>query len=571
MRTAQKIRRARGSQVKALKARLAELEDTLSAIQSGAVDALLIGKPSAEQVFTLKGAEQPYRVLIETINEGAVTLSLQGTILYSNRRFAELVALPLEQTIGASFQRFVAPAERAAFEALLAHGASGSSGGEILIHTKDGKQVPVLLSTHTLDLDTMRGVCMVVTDITQQKRIEAALNAANAELVRAAQLKDEFLAGMSHELRTPLNAVLGLSEALQEEIYGPINERQRATLLTIETSGRHLLDLINDILDLAKIGAGAITLEYDSVSIHAICRTSLLMVKQAALNKQLTVESNIDTAVALLHADARRLKQILVNLLSNAVKFTPVGGAIGLEVVGDSSRQMVDLTVWDTGIGIAPENLARLFQPFVQLDSRLSREYNGTGLGLALVSNLVELHGGSVGVTSVVGAGSRFTVSLPWCISSGQSELPAVAPAPAGERSAAQAVGILLAEDNEANSRVMSDYLEVKGYRVQVARNGIEAVKLARERRPALILMDIQMPGMDGLEAIRHIRAQSGRETVPIVALTALAMPGDRERCLAAGADAYLGKPVGLKVLAATIDDLLRRRAVAATANRNSA
>jgi CheY-like chemotaxis protein/nitrogen-specific signal transduction histidine kinase len=389
----------------------------------------------------------------------------------------------------------------------------------------------------------------------------AELSAANAELTRAAQLKDEFLASMSHELRTPLNAVLGLSEALQEEVYGSLSEGQRQSLHSIEVSGRHLLDLINDILDVAKIGAGKLELEQSQVSIDEICRTSLQLVAQAAQQKQLTVELTIDRSVTVVYADERRLKQILVNLLSNALKFTPQGGAIGLEVAGDAPRQMVDLTVWDTGIGIAPEDLGRLFQPFVQLDSRLSRQYTGTGLGLTLVSRMVALHGGSVRVESQPGAGSRFTVSLPWQAAPDQSDSRDVPSLPvAAEASPAPTPAtILLAEDNETNIVMIKDYLEAKGYRMLVAHDGAEAVAYAYEARPALILMDIQMPGMDGLEAIRTIRAQNGVPPMPIIALTALAMPGDRERCLQAGADEYLSKPVSLKGLAATIDSYLEQ------------
>jgi PAS domain S-box-containing protein len=389
----------------------------------------------------------------------------------------------------------------------------------------------------------------------------AELSAANNELTRAARLKDEFLASMSHELRTPLTAVLGITEILQEGVYGSLNERQRISLHQIEESGHHLLDLINDILDVAKIGAGKLMLEFDVIEIESLCQSSLRLVREAALKKHLTIVSMIDPAITFLYVDARRLKQILVNLLSNAVKFTPLGGEIGLEVVGDSQRQAVDLTVWDTGIGIAQEDLGRLFQPFVQLDSRLARQYNGTGLGLMLVYRMAELHGGSVSVTSEVGRGSRFTVSMPWQGSLMPITVRDVQSAPiAIEPSPAQILpSILIAEDNETNLTTITDYLVAKGYRVVVARNGIEAVAQVQSNQPALILMDIQMPEMDGLEAIQIIRRQYTLPYIPIIALTALAMPEDRERCLAAGADEYLSKPVSLKELVATINEQLRK------------
>jgi len=389
----------------------------------------------------------------------------------------------------------------------------------------------------------------------------AELSAANVELARASRAKDEFLSGMSHELRTPLTAILGLSEVLQEQVFGPLNEKQAKYVQTIGESGHHLLSLITDILDLSKIEAGKMELEIGPVAIDAICQASLQFIKQTALKKQLKVCSTVDQQVTLIQADERRLKQILVNLLSNAVKFTPAGGQVGLEVVGNVERGRVDFTVWDTGIGIAPEDMGRLFRSFVQLDSSLSRQYTGTGLGLALVRQLTDMHGGSVSVESQVGRGSRFTVSLPWYetrgrarVDKGQVGQAAEKPGPPASESSGQLVTILLVEDNETNLGVMSDYVSAMGYRVIVARDGHEAVRRAREEKPEVILMDIQMPGLDGLEAIRRIRTEAGPVKTPIIALTALTMPGDRERCLEAGANDYLSKPVGLRNLLSAIE-----------------
>jgi CheY-like chemotaxis protein/anti-sigma regulatory factor (Ser/Thr protein kinase) len=273
-------------------------------------------------------------------------------------------------------------------------------------------------------------------------------------------------------------------------------------------------------------------------------------------------------AVTTIEADERRLKQILVNLLSNAIKFTDQGGEIGLEVIGDPEKGMVHFSVWDTGIGIAKADITRLFQPFVQLDSSLTRAYAGTGLGLTLVQRLADMHGGSVSVESagVPGEGSRFTVTLPWreaeMVVGGDADAPGENATPA-----APVTTILLADDNEISVNMMMDYLAAQGYRIVVARDGAEAVRCAIEERPDLILMDIQMPGMDGLEAIRHLRqhadpvadGDSSLAKTPIIALTALAMPGDRERCLAAGADGYISKPVSLRALVATIGAHLSR------------
>ncbi|NTU81232.1 MAG: PAS domain S-box protein, partial [Chloroflexales bacterium] len=241
----------------------------------------------------------------------------------------------------------------------------------------------------------------------------ADLSRANAELAQAVRAKDEFLANMSHELRTPLNAILALSESLLEQIRGPLNERQQASLQSIEASGHHLLALINDILDLSKVEAGQLDAQVETVLIADVCQASLQFVKEMASKKSLLLTLRLDDQPPTVEADPKRLKQILVNLLSNAVKFTPAGGKVSLEVAADAEAGVIRFAVQDTGIGIAPEDIARLFQPFRQLDSSLSRQHEGTGLGLALVHRLSELHGGSVAVESEVGKGSRFTVALP--------------------------------------------------------------------------------------------------------------------------------------------------------------
>jgi PAS domain S-box-containing protein len=401
----------------------------------------------------------------------------------------------------------------------------------------------------------------------------ADLKAINVELGRAVRARDEFLAMMSHELRTPLHAILTLSESLQEGVYGSVSEKQSHSLRTIEESGRHLLDLINDILDIAKIEAGKVVLRPGPVVVETVCHASLKLVREAAQKKHLRLSHHFDETIQTMYADERRLKQILVNLLSNAVKFTPDGGSIGLEVRGDPSEGTVHFTVWDTGIGIDARESSLLFKPFVQIDSSLSRQYQGTGLGLVMVARLTDLHGGCVSLESAVGKGSRFTVSLPWqgngvvgakdgdaavchglvcCYAERQGNATnhnhhVLSGGPV--REGASPPLILLVDDNDTSITVMSDYLRSHGYQVVIARDGLEAIEQARFHRPALILMDIQMPVMDGMEAIRQIRAIPDLPAIPIIVLTSLAMPGDRERCLTTGASDYVSKPVSLQKL----------------------
>jgi signal transduction histidine kinase/ActR/RegA family two-component response regulator len=428
------------------------------------------------------------------------------------------------------------------------------------------------------DLEIAERLADYAWDIIERKQMEMALEAernqlaqrvdertadlsrANANLARALRVKDEFLANMSHELRTPLNAILGLSESLGEQIAGPLNEKQQKYITTISESGHHLLSLINDILDLAKIDAGQITLDINKVDIHSVCQASLRMIKQLAQKKNQEVSLNIDDGLGLMWADERRLKQMIVNLLGNAVKFTPENGKLGLEVHGDQEANKVTITVWDTGIGIKQEDLARLFQPFVQLDSGLARETTGTGLGLALVAQMARLHGGGVTAVSEPGVGSRFSIVLPW--------EPALAMDTAtrmrvtGKFRAIKVdennkLTILLVEDTKEVVMMVKDYLELAGYKVVTAQDGVDAIVQAKLVRPDLILMDVQMPRMDGLEATRKLRSEPQFRYTPIIALTALAMPSDRENCLAAGMDEYISKPVNLKALVKMIQSCL--------------
>lgn len=413
----------------------------------------------------------------------------------------------------------------------------------------------------------------VKVDITKRKESEAEILQLNAELERrveerttelerALRAKDEFLASMSHELRTPLNAILGLSESLAEHVAGPLNDKQQRYVKTISESGSHLLSLINDILDLARIESGQVVLNITEVDLQQICQASLRMVNQLAHKKEQDLSLDLDEGIGSIWVDERRLKQILVNLLSNAVKFTPAGGKLGLKVRADPWEKHVMFTVWDNGIGISQNDMQRLFQPFVQLDSSLSREAPGTGLGLALVAQMVRLHGGNVSLESKLNEGSRFTVTLPWepaLATDPELRLKSTGKFRAIRPDAKDRPIILLVEDTKDATIMVTDYLQMNGYQVLSARDALTGIDLAKRSRPDLVLMDIHLPGMDGLEATRRLRADPEFRTLPIIALTALAMPGDRERCLAAGATDYVTKPVSLKKLAALIDEYLLR------------
>jgi signal transduction histidine kinase len=386
----------------------------------------------------------------------------------------------------------------------------------------------------------------------------------NVELARAAQQKDEFLASMSHELRTPINVVLNMAELLQEGIYGQLtNDKQIRAIQIIEESSQHLLAMINDILDIAKSGAGRLAIELQPIYAHEVMESTLTLMKQLAHRKHLQLHHYCDPQVDIIQGDPRRLKQILVNLLGNAVKFTPEYGEIGLEIRGAPERRQVRLCVWDTGIGIAPEAQPRIFEAFTQIDSGLARQYNGTGLGLAIVKRLVELHGGTIELDSQPGQGSRFSVVLPWhpaARPAPAASLPAIHNGSAAPVEAAAIVDmplIVIAEDNHENRLTLEDYLGARGYRVVGADNGETALELIREQQPDVVLMDIQMPGLDGLEVLRRMRGDGAMAKIPVIALTAMTMPGDSEKCLNSGANAYLSKPFKLNEVLAKVREFV--------------
>ncbi|PHV61105.1 PAS domain S-box protein [Cyanobacterium aponinum] len=401
---------------------------------------------------------------------------------------------------------------------------------------------------------------------------EIKLEKTNQELIKANRLKDEFLAMMSHELRTPLNAILGMTEILQEKIYGEINIQQEQSLKTIENSGQHLLSLINDILDVTKIEAGKIDLNLKNISVYSLCESSLDLIQAQAQKKQIQLQNILPPNLPDIYADENCILQVLLNLLNNAVKFTPNYGKVTLEAIyppvsDNQNSRHLRLLVTDTGIGIAKENINKLFQPFVQIDSNLNRQYGGTGLGLVLVKKFVELHGGKVSVSSRLGWGSCFMIDLP--IARNQIKHKVLTSINNNTNTANTSNNrietkitkkqplILLAEDNEANVISMQNYLEAKGYRLFVAMDGQEAISALSGEKPDLIVMDIQMPKLDGIRAIEYLKQNPDYCNIPIIALTALVSENDREKCLKAGADEYMSKPVRLRDLANHIQRLL--------------
>ena len=446
-------------------------------------------------------------------------------------------------------------------------------------------------------------------DISERKRDEAERKRAeeklheinqrlaltNAELAHATRLKDEFLANMSHELRTPLNAIIGLSQVMQEEVFGSLTAKQHQFLETIQSSGKHLLDLINDILDLAKIEAGMLELNLSETPIQSLCEASITLMRQQAIQKNITLTSElldstseepraIDTTLNdTIRVDERRIRQVLINLLSNAIKFTPEGGSVTLTVrsmlAPDQElpnqelpdQKYLSFSVTDTGIGIAPHNLHKLFQTFVQIDSSLDRHYEGTGLGLALVKQIIEMHNGQVSVESELGQGSCFTVTLPWIQVEerpAQSQKRHSDNLPDSAAFCSFPCCILLADSNPDSVATIADYLQIRNFEVVLASDGLAVIEQAIAHRPQLILMNLQLPqttessGLDGLEVIRRIRENSDTASIPLIVLTAMATLDEQASCLSAGANDYLAKPIRLKQLVSLVQTYVETRDV---------
>ena len=353
---------------------------------------------------------------------------------------------------------------------------------------------------------------------------------ANVELAQANRLKSEFLANMSHELRTPLTAIIGFSELLKEELFGPLNDKQTDYVRDILEAGHHLLALINDILDLSKIEAGQMELAPAEVDVAELLEGVLSVIRERAQKAELSLHAALPNALPL-YADPRKLKQVLYNLLSNAVKFTPLGGEVRLRV--EERPDAVHFFVTDTGIGISEADVGGLFREFSQVDSSLSRRHDGTGLGLALSKRLIELHGGSIWVESEIGKGSTFGFWVPKAQGQGAS-LESEASSKPGRRA-------LVIEDDERTANLLCAYLESGGFGVLRAANGLEGLELVREHRPDVVTLDIMMPVMSGWSFLEALRADPDLAATPVVVVSVVS---DAAEGAALGAAARLKKPV---------------------------
>jgi PAS domain S-box-containing protein len=515
------------------------------------------------------------RSLIESNIDALMTTDPRGIVTDVNKQMEALTGCTRDELIGAPFKNYFTDPDRAQAGIDLVLTEKKLTNYELTACDRGGAKTDVSYNASTFyDRDRkLQGVFASARDITEHKRFEQTLQQKNIELEAASRMKSEFLANMSHELRTPLNAIIGFSEVLRDGLLGEMTVKQRGFIGDIFGSGTHLLSLINDILDLSKVEAGKMLLEIESVSVSSLLANSLSIVREKAASRQIRLHLNADE-MGSIHADARKVKQIVYNLLSNAVKFANNGGEVTLRAavvpraaVGQvldrrttrvlplpesGFADFLEVCVTDNGIGISPEGIQQLFKPFSQIDSGLARRFEGTGLGLAMVKLLAELHGGTVAVASTEGEGSCFTVWLPL---RSPEDCDAVGPEESFVRDAPH-VGVPLAlvvEGDFKSAGLIRLQLESEGFAVLHAASAEAGLMLAVQQPLALITLDIMLPNMDGWEFLARIKKVPGLSRVPVVIISIAA---NRNKGFALGAAAVMQKPISRRELSEALTDL---------------
>ncbi len=521
-----------------LRRRLEEADATIAAIQDDAVDAFVIRKAGGERVITLETATRVYRILVEHMQQGAVTLAADGTILYSNHRFAGLVRRPVDALPGQSMHALVHPGSRARFEALLAEAQAGGTQAKLALLGEAGAPVSVSVAANPL-LDDTALVCLMITDLTDEEALREASNR-----------KDQFLAVLGHELRNALGPIRNATQVLQ--FQGGADPALQQAREMIERQTTHMTRLMDDLLDVSRIARGMVLLRRQALDLVPLVRTVLDDCRIALEAGGLTPVPELPGGPVWVLGDSTRLAQVVGNLLHNAVKFTDPGGTITVRLRAED--QAAVLSVRDTGIGLAPETLPRVFDSFMQADVSRHRSRGGLGLGLALVKGLVELHGGSVAVTSDgPGQGTEFTVRLPLV----RPPDPTDGPSAASTAPATRAYRILVIEDNVDAAESMQTLLRLAGHTVEVAFTGPTGLAAARILRPDVVLCDIGLPGgMDGYAVARALRQDPTLASAYRIALTGYAREEDQRLAADAGFMLHLTKPVTFAELQRALAEL---------------
>jgi PAS domain S-box-containing protein len=524
-----------------LRARLADAEQTLEAIRGGHIDALVIDSPEGQRIFSLAGAERPYRSLIEQMQEGAATLNNDGSIEYCNRAFAGLLKRPLETIVGGRVEQHVQPADQPSFAAMSHQSRSASTHGEIGLCTADGSVVPVYVSLTLVEDGGRQSVCMVVTDLTERKQAER-ISSSKEALQEADRRKDEFLATLAHELRNPLAPIRTAAQILGSPKLAP--QQLQWARSVIQRQVGHMALLLDDLLDIARITRGKLELKTERVRLTEVVDSAVEAARPLLDGKHHSFTVSLPPEAVTLDADPLRLSQVLSNLLTNAAKYTDPGGHI--ELSGNMQGGMLCLSVRDDGIGMSAESLERIFDMFSQIEGTSTRSDGGLGIGLALVRGLVDLHRGTVeAMSDGPGKGSKFIVRLPLA-----SSVPSAAETEA-EGPPAATVGrrVLVADDNKDAADALAMLLEFAGHEVRVAHGGRAALSLAQTFRPDVAILDIGMPELSGYDVAKELRREPWGARMCLVALTGWGQDEDRQRAKNAGFDRHLTKPVDADAL----------------------
>jgi PAS domain S-box-containing protein len=554
-------------ELEALRERLREAEETLAAIRSGEVDSLIVSGPNGDQVFSLKGAEQPYRVFVEQMLEGAVTLAEDGTVLYCNRRFAEMMRSRLEKVIGSQVQAFI----RASDQPVLAEILKNPDGrkARCVLAASDGSLIPTQLAFSHLPMgeEGINAICVVVTDLTEQEekrelasalenlrtaqeqlqRQNDELAAARAAAEAANAAKDSFLAALSHELRTPLAPVLMTVASLEDDEALP--EATRGDLALVRRNIELEARLIDDLLDITRIAQGKVEMKPDVIDVHGVLGAALDICRADMVGKRLKLVQDLQAKEAHVNGDAVRVQQILWNIIRNAVKFTPSDGKV--IVRSNNENGNVRISISDTGIGIEPEVIGRIFSPFEQADRLITRQFGGLGLGLTISKRLAELHNGTlVAQSDGRDRGATFVLTLPAVPTAarggpGKSGGPPSAPATRARK-------ILLVEDHDDTRRSMARLLG-RRHEVRDANSIAAALEIAGSEPFDLVISDLGLPDGSGLDLMRELRQRSGLRGI---CLSGFGMEDDLARSADAGFTRHLTKPVDLDKLQAAIDTI---------------
>jgi PAS domain S-box-containing protein len=548
-----KLQQQRMSRTEELRRWMAELELTNTKLAQEVYE-----RKRAEKEF--RQAEAKYRSIFENAVDGIFQTTLDGKYLSVNPALAGIYGYETPEELMAGLtdiggQLYVDPARRDEFIRLL-HEQNTVIGFESRVYRRDGKVIWITETARAVR-DASGALLYyegIVEDISERKHAEEELRQAKRVAEEATNAKSEFLANMSHELRTPLNGIMGMTDLALET---PLAPDQHEYLTVVKDSALSLLDLVNDILDFSKIEAGKLALDPVNFSLHDDLAMAVKALAVRAHKQGLELAYHISPDVPeTLFGDPGRLRQVVINLVGNAIKFTHAGEVV-MQVSVEwhlDNEICLHFTVTDTGIGITPEKQKLIFNPFTQADGSTTRQYGGTGLGLAICSQLVAMMGGTIWVESEVNKGSTFHFTA--CFGVGVDARPQI-PAPQPS-TLSQPLHILVVEDNPVNQRLAVLLLKKRGHSVVVTNNGKEALAMLAKDAFAVVLMDVQMPVMDGFAATKAIRQQeeSTNKHLPIIALTAHAMRGDQERCLAAGMDAYLSKPLQAHQLFSVIERL---------------